>query len=250
MLAYLLCCFILLAIPSSHIVLANSGSVELNEYSFDKIVNKFDATLVKFDVAFPFGDKHDAFVALAKEAKDVHELLFAEVGVKDYGERENEALAKKYGATKDNFPGVKLFLKGKSEPITFDDTKGFTSDHLRNFVRDNSGIYLSLPGCIKDLDILAIRFQGSAKEDREKVLKQTEDAVEKLDSKDAATGKIYKTIMQKVLEKGDEFIAAEIKRVNKLLSGKVSDEKKKELASRINILQSFTFSSGNKKEEL
>lgn len=56
--------------------------------------------------------------------------------------------------------------------------------------------------------------------------------------------------MQKVLEKGDEFIPAEINRINKLLSGKVSAEKKKELASRINILQSFTFSSNNKKDEL
>lgn len=166
-----------------HIVSAESGSVELNEYTFDKIVNKFDATLVKFDVAFPFGDKHDAFVALAKEAKDVDELLFAEVGIKDYGERENEELGKKYGATKDTFPVVKLFLKGKNEPITFDDSKGFTSDNLRRFVRDYSGIYLSLPGCIRNLDVLAIKFQTANKDDREKILKETETVLEKLDTK-------------------------------------------------------------------
>lgn len=165
-----------------HIVSAESGSVELNEYTFDKILKKFEATLVKFDVAFPFGDKHDAFVALAKEAKDVDELLFAEVGIKDYGERENEELGKKHGATKDNFPVVKLFLKGKTEPVTFDDTKGFTSDNLRRFVRDNSGIYLSLPGCIRNLDVLAIKFQTANKDDREKILKETEAVLEKLDA--------------------------------------------------------------------
>ncbi|CAH2233956.1 endoplasmic reticulum resident protein 29 [Pararge aegeria] len=241
-------CYFILTVSTN--LVSAAGSVELNEYTFDKIVSKFGAALVKFDVAFPFGDKHDAFVALAKEAKDIDELLFADVGIKDYGERENEQLGRKYGATKDNIPVVKLFLKGKSEPIHFDDTKGFTSDDLRRFVRENSGIYLSLPGCIRDLDVLAIKFQGSAKEDREKILKETENIVEKLDTKDAAAGKTYRTIMQKILEKGDEFIATEINRINKLLSGKVSNEKKKELASRINILQSFKFSSSNKKEEL
>ncbi|XP_023946027.1 endoplasmic reticulum resident protein 29 [Bicyclus anynana] len=250
MLAYITVICFVITFLSSNIVSADKGSVELSEYTFDKIVSKFDAALVKFDVAFPFGDKHDAFVALAQEAKELDELLFAEVGIKDYGERENEILGLKYGATKESFPVVKLFLKGKNEPISFDETKGFTSEELRRFVRDNSGIYLSLPGCIRDLDTLAIKFQNSAKEEREKILKETENVVEKLDTQDAATGKIYKTIMQKVLEKGDEFIGTEINRINKLLTGKISNEKKKELASRINILQSFSFSSSNKKDEL
>lgn len=163
-----------------------TGSVELDELSFDKIVNKFDVALVKFDVAFPYGDKHEAFVALAKESKNVEELLVAEVGVKDYGEKDNEPLALKYGVTKDNFPAVRLFVKGKSEPIVFDESNGFTSDELRRFIRENTGLYLSLPGCVKSLDMLAIKFMTETKDEnieRKKVLKETEDEIKNLSEK-------------------------------------------------------------------
>lgn len=173
---YLALLCVILVIPFAYQSSAPSGSVNLDELSFNKVINKFEASLVKFDVSYPYGDRHEAFVAVAKDANDVDELLLAEVGVKDYGEKENEALARKYGATKDNFPIVKLFVKGKSEPLTFDDSKGFTSDELRRFVRENTGIYLSLPGCVKELDILAIKFMKSKKDDRTEVLKE---AVEK-----------------------------------------------------------------------
>lgn len=45
--------------------------------------------------------------------------------------------------------------------------------------------------------------------------------------------------MEKILEKGDGFVNLETERVKKLRSGKVSDEKKKELGIRLNILQTF-----------
>lgn len=180
---FLLVLSILIGIPAVYKVSASSGSIELDEVSFDKIINTFSASLVKFDVAFPYGDKHDAFVAIAKEAKDVKELVIAEVGVKDYGEKENSELAKKYGATKDNFPVVKLFLKGQIDPITFDDSQGFTTDQLRRFIRQNTGIYLNLPGCVRELDMLAIEFMKSEKDKRKDVLKKTEDALKVLDSR-------------------------------------------------------------------
>ncbi|XP_045453862.1 endoplasmic reticulum resident protein 29 [Melitaea cinxia] len=242
---------VILAVPSTYLASTSiSGSVELDEYTFDKVISKFAASVVKFDVAFPYGDKHDAFVALAKESKDIDDLLFAEVGVKDYGDRDNEALALKYGASKENFPNVKLFLKGKSEPIAFDDTKGFTTESLRRFIRDKSEIYLSLPGCIKDLDLLAIKFKDSDVENRKHILKEAENVLEKLKSKDSGTGKIYITLMKKVLEKGDDFIGSEVARVKKILDDKISDKKRHELNVRLNILQSFTFNNKTVKEEL
>ncbi|XP_072934290.1 endoplasmic reticulum resident protein 29 [Epargyreus clarus] len=242
--------FILFSVPNKSS--AASGSVELDEFSFDKVINKFKASLVKFDVAYPYGDKHDAFVALAKTSQDVDELLVAEVGVKDYGEKENEGLAKKYGASKENFPLVKLFIKGQSEPVVFDDSRGFTSDELRRFVREKSGVYLSLPGCVKELDILAMKYMKTDRESRKDVLKEVEKILKTLADKEASSGKIYKTIMEKIQEKGDEFIISEKQRVNKLLGGKVSEEKKKELALRINILQTFQLRKDpiKKKEEL
>ena len=37
------------------------GCTPLDVLSFDKIVDKFQASLVKFDVPFPYGDKQDVF---------------------------------------------------------------------------------------------------------------------------------------------------------------------------------------------
>lgn len=58
--------------------------------------------------------------------------------------------------------------------------------------------------------------------------------------------------MEKILEKGDEFVKTEHDRVNKLLSGKVSEDKKKQLQNRINILQTFQLHNkqSKKKEDL
>lgn len=75
---------------------ACKGCVNLDEHSFEKIVNRFKVTVVKFDVIYPYGEKHNAFAALAEELAHNNDLLFAQIGVKDYGDRENEALAKRW----------------------------------------------------------------------------------------------------------------------------------------------------------
>ena len=50
----------------------------------------------------------------------------------DYGEKENDQLAKEYNAVKADFPVYKLFLKGKSTPIDFTGEK--TEDGLKQFL--------------------------------------------------------------------------------------------------------------------
>lgn len=55
--------------------------------------------------------------------------------------------------------------------------------------------------------------------------------------------------MQKVLEKGDDFVQSEYERVKKVLNSKVSDEKKKELQKRINVLMSFQLHNKKSKVE-
>lgn len=45
--------------------------------------------------------------------------------------------------------------------------------------------------------------------------------------------------MEKILEKGDDFVKSETERVTKLRNSKVSADKKKELGVRLNILQTF-----------
>ncbi|KAF4516961.1 hypothetical protein B566_EDAN005562 [Ephemera danica] len=220
------------------------GSVPLDTFSFDKVIPKFKASLVKFDVAYPYGPKHEEFTKVAEAAHMLQDLLVAEVGVKDYGEKENADLADKFNIKKEDFPVVKLFVEGKSEPFTFENSE-FNADEIKKFIRSNSGVYIGLPGCLEKFDKLAIKFAGSNTEERRKILREAEDLW------DAATGKseqkaaeVYVKTMRRVIDKGDEFVGSEMQRVQNILQGKVAKEKKEEMQYRVNILQSF------QKEEL
>ena len=47
------------------------GLVQLDTISFDKIVTKFEYSLIKFDVGYPTGDKHKAFGKVATQVEFV-----------------------------------------------------------------------------------------------------------------------------------------------------------------------------------
>ncbi|XP_059490427.1 endoplasmic reticulum resident protein 29 [Neocloeon triangulifer] len=215
------------------------GSVSLDTYTFDKLISKFKATLVKFDIAYPYGTKHDEFAKVAEASHLLPDLLVADVGVKDYGDNDNSDLAKKYDVKKENYPVVKLFVQGKAEPIDFT-SKDFTAEELKKFIRSNSGVYIGLPGCLESFDALATEFVTSDVAKRKTILRKAEDLW------DTATGKseqkaaeMYVKTMRKVIEKGDEFVTNELKRVQNLMQGKVSNDKKQDMSYRLNILQSF-----------
>ncbi len=63
---------------------------------FDKLVSHFCFALVKFDAAYPYGLRHEQFAKVAAEAGKFQDLLVGEVGIKDYGEKDNEELAERY----------------------------------------------------------------------------------------------------------------------------------------------------------
>lgn len=62
--------------------------------------------------------------------------------VLDYGDKENSDIAERYGVSKDNFPVLKLFVEGKSEPFTY--SGDFKADEIRNFIKQHSSMYLFL----------------------------------------------------------------------------------------------------------
>lgn len=227
--------------------LACKGCLSLDEYNFDKIISRFKAVLVKFDVAYPYGEKHDTFAKLAEEIASNKDIVFAQVGVKDYGDKENEELAKKYGISgKDDFPAVLLFVSGQEEPIPFSNDVEFSIDNLRNLIRDNTDIYIGLPGCLEEYDKLAIKFSSSG--NKEPILKESESLLVKLkEDGEKSTAEVYIKFMKKIIENGFNFVSQEVKRLNKILKdGKVNEKKKKDLYHRVNILHSFSI----KKDEL
>ena len=168
-LVVIICLAALLVAPSLAINCA--GCTPLDEISFDKIVNKFKASLIKFDVAYPYGEEHEAFATIAKDSLDSEDLFIGEVGVKDYAERDNERLAERFGVSKEDFPAVVLFVQvegGKEGSLLhyrFGDK--LTADGLKKFVRQKSGIYLSLPGCIEQFDKLVDKLLAAPESDRQ-----------------------------------------------------------------------------------
>lgn len=83
------------------------------------MVSKFQAALVKFDVAYPYGDKHDEFCKASTALASNADVLVADVGIKDYGEGENTDLARRFTVTQADYPTVLLFLRDQLKPLRF-----------------------------------------------------------------------------------------------------------------------------------
>lgn len=61
-----------------------------------QLLSKFKVTIVKFNAAYPYGHKQEVYTKFAESTYTVNDLLVAEVAVKDYGDKENEELIKRF----------------------------------------------------------------------------------------------------------------------------------------------------------
>lgn len=235
--------FVLLCIsPLSTLISASNicqGCVQLDSYSFEKVVSKFKAAVVKIDVAYPYGDKHEQFGKMSAALSSNPDILVAEVGVKDYGDKENVNIAERYKVVKEDYPVLLLFLKGEAEPIRY---KGeFVLEHMQRFVSSTSGLWVGLPGCLEAFDGLAKRFMATtSSSDRKEILRQAEDEWDKVSlGSERKSAEVYVKVMRKMIEKGDGFLMSELSRVDALRKGNLAKEKKEEMERRVNILLSF-----------
>lgn len=77
-------------------------------------------------------------------------------------------------------------------------------------------------------------------ETRKQLLLEAENLWDKsVGNQEQKLAEVYVKVMRKILEKGDEFVVTERERVNKILKGHLSNEKKNELLNRWNIVDSF-----------
>lgn len=228
-----------------------AGCTPLDSLAFDKVLNAFPVSLVKFDVAYPYGDAHDEFAKVSKDAAGVEKLFIGEVGIKDYGEKDNEDLANRYEVKKEDYPVAILFTKGDDGKLDYVKFTGkFNVEDLKTFVRKHSGIYMPLIGCIEEFDKLADELLATAKgKYKEEILKKAENLWDKAEGpKNQKRAEIYVKIMRKVLDVGEGFVKTEETRVKKLMGGKISKEKKEEMEERLNILKSFSSGKDSKDE--
>ena len=170
------------------------GCTPLDTLTFDKMLKHFRVSLVKFDVAYPYGEKHDEFAKVAVDGAEVEDLMVAEVGIKDYGEKDNEELGKRFDAQKETFPVVVLFVKDdktkKINEFKFPAGEDFKVENLKRFIKTYSGIYMPLPGCLEQFDKLADKLVSAAGPgDKGKVMAEAEKALIDLQSDDADKAK-------------------------------------------------------------
>ncbi|KAI0227619.1 Endoplasmic reticulum resident protein 29 [Lamellibrachia satsuma] len=187
------------------------GSTPLNSGTFDKIVPRFKAALVKFDQMYPYGEEHDEFKKVATSAQVQQELLIAEVNVDDVAEQEqNKELAKRYNANKDDFPVYKLFVQGRSEPIDYTGNKK-SSDEIIRFIVGESGLWIGLPGCVEEFDELAKAFFKATGDERKAIFDKVEkEAAAITDDKKKLSADVVISLMLVVIVDINHLLAASV----------------------------------------
>jgi len=148
----------------------------------------------------------------------------------------------RYGVSKKDFPIVKLFVNGQLEPYTFSD-EDFNQEKLQKFIVKHSKeiLYIGLPGTLEKFDGLASEFaKEKSVEKRKDILLRAEKLWDGSEGKQKQkSAEVYVKTMRKALEKGDEFFHTETVRINNVLKGSMTREKKADLSVRLNILESF-----------
>merc|ERR1711892_151551 len=235
LISLVLACLVSLGISQSL-----EGLVQLDRTSFDKIVTKFEYSLIKFDIGFPApGDKHKNFGKVATQIGEVDNLFLGEVRIKNYGDKTNQDIADRFNVKKDeiSLPETILFTTKDGALAEMARYGGdYSVNNLRLFLSSKSGVYLKLDGCIKEMDTLAEKFsRATNKEDREKILFAAESwAREK--GEDAM---VYVKIMKASLDTGHEGVEKEMARVEKVMDNKASDKVIVKMARKLNVLNSF-----------
>lgn len=236
------------------------GAVKLDNMTFDKVVKLPGQTmLVKFDKSYAYGETEDEFKELCKLAYPVKNFLIAEIPVQEYGDKENDDVRERFGLSVDDFP-VFLYFKGSAEayikfegfadptsrkPANWDDDEDGdweapmktdpTAENLILWLR-MQGVKLPSIGTIPELDEAAERFLTGGLKDSE--IQAAEKLVTEEHGNDVKAP-IYIKIMKKIKDKGIAYIATETTRVEKVLQGKVTEEKRIEMSDKLKILSVF-----------
>jgi protein disulfide-isomerase-like protein len=151
----------------------------------------------------------------------------------------HKELAQRYGVG--GFPTIKYFAPGSDDPEDY--SGGRDKESFVSFINEHAGTHrtpsgglTAEAGRVQALDVIL----SASGEITSTVLEQAESLVETLEGEAAKHGNLYIKAIKKVLDKGDAYVAAELKRLNGLLANdNVTAQKKKLFALRKNILEAF-----------
>jgi endoplasmic reticulum protein 29 len=228
-------CLLLLVLCQLASAYTDRGILKLDNTTFDRIVDGSKSVMVRFDKEYSYGDEHDAWKSFAAKVGDsAADMLVCDVGVSEYGDKDNADIAERFSIKTDDFPQYRLWIKGKKEPVVYKGDK--KEEALLRFAQAEADIWVGLPGQLKTFDALAKAFAG----DKAGSLKKAEAAAKGADEKDADSAKYYVKVMTKASEKAD-FVTKETERLQKMTDdGSVKANKKEQFGRRLNILSSFS----------
>ncbi|ETO10714.1 endoplasmic reticulum protein 29 [Reticulomyxa filosa] len=193
--------------------------------------------------------------SLANEIASSPKVLLAEVGVTEYGDKENQELLARFSIKKETFPQFRLFKAGvkSTDPIALTD-KYITLSTLNLFLKSN-GVWIGLEGCIEEFDLLAKELMET--QDRntyDKLGEKGKQLLEKLsDEEQIQSANYYMKVMAHVVQEGKEYVRSELSRLQNMSSKQknLNLEQLRWFRVRSNILSSFADTSVvAQKEEL
>merc|ERR1719198_395996 len=105
---------LLSALVGSTFAYTDRGILKLDNTTFDRIIDGTKSVFVRFDKEYSYGDEHDAWKDFAaKVGGSSADLLVCDVGVSEYGDKDNSDISERYSIKSDDFPQYRLWLKGK-----------------------------------------------------------------------------------------------------------------------------------------
>merc|ERR1719198_2809840 len=214
------------------------GIVKLDNTTFDRLIDGSKSVFVRFDKEYSYGDEHDAWKDFAaKVGGSSADMLVCDVGVSEYGDKDNSDISDRYSIKSDDFPQYRLWLKGKASSVDPAVYKGEKkSDAFLRYLQAEAGVWVGLPGQLKEFDALAKGFAADPAGTMTKAEAAAKDAAEK----DADAAKYYVKVMTK-LSASSDFVTKETERLQKMIDdGSVKANKKEQFGRRLNILSSFS----------
>ncbi|CAN6469178.1 unnamed protein product [Victoria cruziana] len=151
-------------------------------------------------------------------------------------------LAEKYGVS--GYPTLKFFPKGNKEGEDY--SGGHELNDFLKFInektgtsRDSEGQLTSQAGIVSSLSGLIKQFLAAGDDERNAILTQIEEEVEKFEGSTARYGKIYAKAAKTYIEKGAEYPKKEIERLQRTLEKSISPSKADEFTIKKNVLSLF-----------
>lgn len=238
---------VLLAAPLLAAAYTDKGIIYLDDLTFDKIVNGRDDVLVRFDKEYPWGDAHDMYKELAGTLGEADApLVVAGVPISNRDEYlVNPRLSRRFGLDKlkdDDLPRFMLFLKGgdAKKPAKF--TGKATKDEISAWLVAHTNVFIGKRGQVEQMDAAAKKLMAAKAKERPAALKAAQEEATALNLTPAHKEYVeyYIKTMQRVVDKGEEYVDKEFKRLTKMATDKsILPAKREAFEWKVNVLSSF-----------